>query len=76
VVDEEGQVRDNASDGLRRARAACAAVERRLRAALQRLPGDIITHAGRLCVAVPEGLLHHYVVTPCMLCHAELMMHC
>lgn len=56
AVDDEGGVRDSASDGLRRARSACATIERRLRTALGKLPGDVTVHAGRLCVAVPEGV--------------------
>lgn len=54
-MDEEGNVRDSASDNLRSARSSCISIERRLRNALAKLPGDVTVHAGRLCVAVPDG---------------------
>ena len=58
VVGEQGEVRDSASDALRRARAACSTIERRLRSALGKTSGYIVMHAGRLCVALPAGTLH------------------
>jgi dsDNA-specific endonuclease/ATPase MutS2 len=55
AVDEGGLVRDSASEHVRGARAACATLDARLRRALAKLPGDITTHSGRLCVVVPTG---------------------
>ena len=55
AVDEQGEVRDSASDGLRCARAAYSTVERRLRALLGKSSGEITMRGGRLCVALPAG---------------------
>eukprot|EP00884_Botryococcus_braunii_P008293 jgi/Botrbrau1/17465/Bobra.0054s0052.1 len=55
AVLEDGTVREDASEGLRQARARCRILEGRLSAILRGPLGEISQKAGKMCLAVPVG---------------------
>ncbi|GAB4813086.1 hypothetical protein N2152v2_000132 [Parachlorella kessleri] len=55
AFEESGQIRESASEDLKRTRAKVRTVEGRLRGVLKSLPGEVTQHAGRVCVACPAN---------------------
>ncbi|CAK0787588.1 hypothetical protein CVIRNUC_010810 [Coccomyxa viridis] len=55
AIGEDMQVRDTASEEVRRTRNKCRTLEGRLRAILKGASGEVSEQSGRLCIAVPSS---------------------